>query len=310
MTSTNEFESIERDLEAAFAAAVPAMHFDPPTRSRAPEHRRHSHRWQFAGAGVLAAGFVAAIAFLPGYLGGAKTVNAEELLSRSANASASLKSSTMPYHLRASFQGKGVDAFVTDTWSFGTQGNRSETRSADGTLVNGQVATPEDYWMFATVKGQFRVAHVAGATDRLQDFAADSDSLQGLVDGLVIPGCQEAVLDGSAKVAGRDAHVVEVRPTPTTCKSIPGRPETEKVAASIAQFGSYTVWIDKETNIQLKVESRDPSGAVTERFTAEAFETGGTVSDSVLNFTPPAGTTVIEVPGYSEAKHAVYGGEK
>jgi outer membrane lipoprotein-sorting protein len=296
---------LERDLEAVFAIPVPSLQFEPGARAvvATPNHRR---RWQFAAAGVIAAGLVAAIAFLPGYLGGATTANAEELLNRSAQATSDLKSGSTPYHLKAAFEGQGTEPFVSEVWSFGPAGNRSESRASDGTILNGQVATPNDYWMYTAADGQLRIAHVSGATDRVKDFEAQASSLDGLVQGLLIEGCQEAVFEGSAKVAGRDTQVVEVRPTPATCKAIPGRPETDKIAASIAQFGSYTVWIDKETNIQLKVESRDPDGAVTNTFTAQAFETGSSVDASVLTYSPPAGAQVFEAADYTAAKSAIY----
>ncbi len=312
MTNTNEFESLERDLESAFAAPIPALQFAAPTATLAPRRLvPHPRRWQLAAAGAVAAGLAAAIAFLPGYLGGATTVNAEELLTRSADASAKLKTASNPYHIRESFQGKGNQPFVTETWSFGAAGNRSETRSTDGTLLYGQTVTPTDTWLYASVNGQLRVVHIGGGEEaRLRDFDAGTTTLEELIGGMVIEGCQEALSRGSAQVAGRDTYVIEVVPTPSTCTPDPAQPDKQKLAAAADEMGSYTVWIDKETTIQLKVEARDPAGAVSKAYMALSFETGGIVDRAVLAFTPPAGAQVVEAKDYSEAKSALYAGSK
>ena len=81
------------------------------------------------------------------------------------------------------------------------------------------------------------------------------------------------------------------------------------MAASEAGIGSSTVWIDKETNIQLMVEQRDSNGALVSRYTTQLFETGEEVDSSVLNYSPPVGATVIEAADYSGAKSALYNRE-
>ncbi|MGE3074500.1 MAG: hypothetical protein AB7N24_00105 [Dehalococcoidia bacterium] len=307
----SEFEQIEEDLAAAFAVAVPAMRFEAPM---APANmRRPGRRWVYAAGAAVAAGIVAAVAFLPGYLGGPTTVNAEELLSRSAAASSQLQSSGTPYHLRAKFAGNGGADFIAETWSFGTEGNRSEARSLDGELLYGQVATTNDYWIYATVDGSFRVAHVAGATDRLKDFVAGADSLDAIVQNLAMDQCQAAAVTGSATIAGRDAYVVEVSPTPESCAktSASGAWGDGAIAkeADAPKFGGYTVWIDKETNVQLQFELRDENGNLTKQYSAESFETGRAAVDArVLAYSAPAGATVIETPDYSAAKSAIYAG--
>lgn len=310
MTGTNEFESLERELEAVFAAPVPALNFAPSLRpSTARFGRRRS--WQAAGIGAVAAALLSVVAFLPGYFGGATTVSAEELLSRSADASAKLKTSSSPYHIRESFEGKGNQPFVTETWSFGAAGNRSETRSPDGALLYGQTVTPADTWLYATVEGQLRVVHIGGGEEaRLRDFDAGSTSLEELLGGMVIQGCQEAVSRGSARIAGRDAYVIEVVPTPATCTADPKRPELQKLAGAAEDLGSFTVWIDKATTLQLKVEARDPAGVVTRSFQALSFESGASVDASVLSFVPPAGAVLLEAANYSDAKSSLYGSAK
>ncbi len=309
MINTNEFDSLERDLESVFAVPVPALEFHVGAdRSIAPRATARRRGWGFAGGATLAAGLVAAVAFLPGFLGGAKPVNAEELLARSAEASADLQSSTTPYHMRAKFAGNGAPDFIGETWSFGTQGNRSEARTLDGELMYGQVATPSDYWMFANIDGSLRVAHVDGTTDRLQDFMAGAGSLDSIVQNLVVDGCQAASVAGSATVAGRDAYVVEVNPTPSSCAKPSGNGTVAKEVGWATKIGGYTVWIDKETSIQLQFESRDENGAVTKQWFAEAFETGSSVDTAALDYAVPAGATVIETENYSDAKSALYAG--
>ena len=309
MTDTNEFEGIERDLTSVFAVAVPEMKFKADAEpSLAPRANSRRRGWGFAGGAALAAGLVTAVAFLPGFLGGAKPVNAEELLARSAEASADLQSSTTPYHMRARFAGNGGPDFIGETWSFGTQGNRSEARTLDGELLYGQVATPRDYWMFANIDGALRVAHVPGTTDRLQDFMAGAGSLDAIVQSLVVDGCQAASVAGSATVAGRDAYVVEVNPTPSSCAKPSGSGTVAKEVGWATKLGGYTVWIDKETNIQLQFESHDENGVVTKQYIAEAFETGSSVDTTALDYAVPAGATVIETENYSDAKSALYAG--
>ncbi|MEO8540958.1 MAG: hypothetical protein ABI577_14545, partial [bacterium] len=70
----------------------------------------------------------------------------------------------------------------------------------------------------------------------------------------------------------------------------------------------YTVWIDKETNVQLQFVVTDENGSLTKRFTTELFETGNAVDSSVLQYRAPTGTTVIESADYSAAKGALYAG--
>lgn len=311
MTDTTEFESLERELEAAFAVDVPEMHFQPSSAAR-PALAGPRRRW-FVGGAAAAVAVLGAIILLPGlHGGGATAVNAEELVNKSSSATASLASSAKSYHLKAIIQGKSPDAMTTETWSFGEAGNRYEsTFSQKGDVESqGQVATPNDYWIWASVGGQLKVAHVSAQTARVNDFAALADSLDGVLQGLVVKNCQEAVIDGSAQVAGRDATVVHVRPTPETCKAEAGRPETEKLSQVVFEMGSSTLWIDKETNVQLRVENYAPDGTLTTRYEVQLFETGSKADASVLHYSPPAGTQVIEAADYSEAKHAIYSDPK
>lgn len=308
MTVTNEFDALEQDLQAVFAVSVPTRRFTPPAPRTARRLFWRHGRWQLAAFGVAAAGLVGLVALSPGYLGGAQTVSAQELLTKSAETSAKLKTAALPYHIRESFEGKDNQLLVTETWSFGAAGNRSETRGQDGTLLYGQIATPTDAWLYATVDGQLRIVHIAGGEEaRLRDFEAGTTSLEELIGGMVVPGCQEAISKGSASVAGRDAYVIEVVPTPNTCTAEASNPDARKLAAAGGDAGTFVVWIDKETTIQLKVEAHDSSGAVAKRYTALSLETGASIDRSALAFAVPSGASVVEAADYSEAKSALYG---
>jgi hypothetical protein len=308
VTELDDFATLEQALESAFAVEVPALTFRQPVDSG-----RHStargHGGVFAlTAGAVAVAILGAVIVLPGLFGeGATTANAEELVNRSSAATADLNSGGTTYHLRATIQGKSSGAMTSEVWSFGAAGNRTEqTFSENGvTQGNGQVATPQDYWIWASTDGQTTVAHVAGDTTRLKD-AVPADGLAGVLQGLVVPGCQEAVLDGPAKVAGRQATVVRIQPTPATCKQDPARPETLKLARVVTEMGSTTLWIDSETFVQLKVQNFDASGALQTSYEVQLFETGESVDASVLNYTPPAGASLHEVNSYSDAKSAIY----
>ncbi len=312
MTSTNsldELDPIERDLQAVFAAPVPALRFDPRAGTdlrRAPILRRRSVRLGL-GVTIVTGAIVTGILWVPAFGGaGTPTVNAQELIIRSGTASASLASVAPAYHMTSVVRsGAKLGTVVegqTETWFNGASAARTESTMVMAGVEEtfGMAAAGGEIWLYRTRGGETLVAHLAHS-DRKDGVLADQ-SVADLLAEYTIPGCQSAVIGGETRVAGRSAWVVEVRPTPATCLADPSRPDTVKVAAHPEELGSATITIDKATEVTLALEKRDGSGAVAYSYLVEAFETGRAAASTGLPYVPPAGARVVEVGDYGAAK--------
>jgi outer membrane lipoprotein-sorting protein len=93
------------------------------------------------------------------------------------------------------------------------------------------------------------------------------------------PSNVEATRNGTATVAGRDAHVIEFTAS------------TEEAA-----YESGTLWIDAETNYPLKQETTLSAGSqeLTFEYEFEEVTFGEPIDDDVFRFDPPADTEVRE----------------
>jgi len=297
--TTNEFERLERDLEEALAAPVPGLRF---SASRAAAKNRNPRRWMI-GAAAGAVALVAAVIVLPNLSsGGATQVSAEELISRSNSAAEALRSGGVAYHLRGITEAKGGTT-VLETWSLGEGGSRSENvyQANGATEVFGFAMNSDGYWIYRTASGVTRVAHVADQKDDRLRIAEPGD-LDSAIRKYTIPNCMSATLAGEATVAGRSGYVVDIKPTPETCTADPARPDSVKLAAVAKELGSTRLVIDKQTSVQLEVETFDGDGQLNSKFMVNLFETGTAVDAMATNYRPPAGAIVSEVDNYGDAK--------
>ena len=309
MTSTNDLdalEPIERDLQAAFAAPVPALRFEPGLAedSRRPAILRRRSVRLGLGVALVTGALVATIVWLPAIGGaGTATVNARELIDRAGHANATMAAVAPAYHLTTVVQANGLAA-RTETWFAGVTGARTETTSPmDGVEVTSGIATVGgELWLYESTGARTVVAHLA-QTDR--QVLAETPSLAAVLDSYVIPGCLEATVARETMVVGRPAYVIEVRPTPVACIADPSNPDTIKVAGHAEELGSATVSIDKETDVTLALDQRDASGEVTYSYRVESIETGAAAAGAGLPYVAPVGARVVEVADYSAAKDVI-----
>jgi hypothetical protein len=307
LTDLDDFqlgEPLERDLRAAFAAPVPALHFNPTPARRAAILARRSVRLGL-GVSLLTAALVVGIVSLPLFgVGGTPTVNAQDLVVRSTRTSASMTSVAPAYHMVSVVELGKAGAGRTETWFDGTASSRTESTSTEAGVDStfGMAFAGDELWLYQTRAGQTVVAHLAhsGRNDGL----AASQGLWPLASSAdyTIPGCQSASITGDTTVAGRSAYVVEVRPTPATCVADPAHPDTLKVAGHAADLGTATFAIDKATDLTLSLVQRDRAGGVTYSFQVQSFETGPAAAGAGLPYLPPTGARLVEVADYSSAK--------
>ncbi len=291
MTTTDpRREALEQELEAAFCVDIPALRLEDALARRAAPVAGHRRAGSVAGAGALAAGLVAAVAFLPGYLGGAETVSAQELVNRSAAASA-LRVTETNYHMVTVHRSAGNES-VTESWYGGPDRNRNESRStfATGeTSFSGTAILGDEYWMYNDDDGPLRVAH----GPRLFELGVPrTPSLADHIQAWTDDNCFSAEVTGEEQVAGRTAHVVTILATPETC---PYEPKPLKKA---------TLWIDAENDMALKMQHEGDRPEDNSSFELRLFETFESLPDSAFVYTPPAGTQVIEFTTREELKGA------
>lgn len=291
--STNDLhlEALERDLELAFASPVPELRFEDALASRPLPHRAHRRAWSFAGVGTIAAGLVAAVAFLPGYLGGAEPVSAQELVNRSAAAASVTRQATSNYHMVTVSRLAGFER-TTESWYGGPERNRSESRSssADGdTSLEGTAILGDELWMYNDEGGALRVAH----GPRLFDLEIPrTPTLADHIETWTDDKCFTAEITGKERLNGREAHVLTIIPAPETC---PYQPKALK---------KVMLWIDTENDMSLKMLYEGEGAQENSSFELLLFETFQSLPDSAFEYIPPVGTEVVEFTTYSELKNA------
>lgn len=308
MTTLDEFDQVERDLEDVYDTPVPTMRFEPPVarsgwRIGTPTGARP---WRLGlGVAVVSATLVAGVLTLPAWSGGTAVVNAQDLLSRTGHASVSLAAIAPAYHLSTTVTAAKSSGH-SETWYRGTGEARTESTDVeDGVSVTlGTAASNGEFWLYRTRGAETIVAHIAHS-DRT-DVVGATPSLADVLGEYTIAGCQSATVDRSATVAGRAAYVVQVRPTPATCVADPSNPDTIKVSQIVGELGSATITIDKATDVTLALEQRDQNGAVVYSYRVEVFETGVPAASAGLPYVAPAGARVVEVADYSAAKDLLF----
>ncbi len=302
-------ESVESDLRTIFAVPVPALTFTPAADGRGTPWRTlgRSPRRRAGAVLGLAAALIVTIAVLPAVGGfGASTVNAQELIQRTSQATGVVTAVARAYHL-VSTATRGASRVRTETW-LSAAGARTESTTSGVTADEtfGLATYGSELWIYRVRAGRTLVAHVASSDRR--DLVGVPSSLAEALASYTIPGCQVAAIVRESVVAGRSAYIVEVRPTPASCVTDPARPETAKVVAGISQMGSATIAIDKATEVTLALEQLDVSGAVAYSYQVDVFETGDAAARAGLPYVAPVGATVVEVADYGAAK-SVFAGQ-
>ena len=161
MTTTNEFDSLERDLEAAFGLPVPSLEFRPAATA-APERNLRSHTIRFAAiTAVAAAAVLGAVLLVPGFgSNGPQTASAQELIERSIAATDALAENPSNYHMVTVARSSGAET-TTESWVGGTNRYRVEDRTTVNgiTMVNGSVLANDEIWIYQGAENALVVAH-------------------------------------------------------------------------------------------------------------------------------------------------------
>ena len=288
--TTNEFERLERDMEAAFAVDVPELAFDVPQSERPATHRRFAWR-AGAVAGIAAAAILGAVLVAPNFGGdGPKVASAEELIQRSIAASDALAVSPTNYHMISVARSLGFET-TTETWFGGADRFRvgSVTRQDGGeATVDGTAMVNGEMWLWQGSETNPVVAH-GPATISVQPAPRPITVAQHL-SGWNDNGCYKAEVTGNERLIGREAHVISVTATPESC---PFEPKPLQLA---------TIYVDVETELPLKMvyESSQPEGGSS--FEVTRYETFSQIEDSALAYTPPAGTDILEFNDAAQLK--------
>jgi outer membrane lipoprotein-sorting protein len=290
---TNETERLERELEASFAVPVPPLEFDPGAASTlsAPVHRARA--WKFGAVGAVAAAVLAAVVVFPGIgASGPKSANAAELIERSIAATDALAANPSNYHMIAVIRSSETETTV-ESWVGGQNRYRVESRSrVNGvTYLDGTAMSAEEMWIYHGPEDAPVIAHGPRLISVLP--APGSVSLAQHLEGWNADGCFKAQLAGTERVAGREAHVISVTPTPETCLH-PGKP-----------LKNATIWVDVKTDIALKMVYEGDTGELVSSFEVTLFETFESLPDSAFSYAPHEDAEVIEFTSAADLKQAL-----
>ena len=220
----------------------------------------------------------------------------------------------------------GSDRQRTDTQVTGKDGSGTVV-SSSGTINNGA-----EMWIYSTDEnGQTRVVHTTGTqlsgpsdTDPSQGGSvADLIAQYNQSD----KECQTATQQGQSTVAGRAVYVIVLTPKQNGCggKSPDATSQAKeataiamngtgaanqsamqtKVASNAGQgtskgsepvsgkgFGQMTVWVDTQTFLPLKGETKATDGTVLDQYEVTSITYNVQIPDSTFAYTPPANATV------------------
>jgi outer membrane lipoprotein-sorting protein len=233
-------------------------------------------------------------------------VNAETILDR-AQATAINPAAITTYHLKMT-QLRGGTMVDAEVWYGGSTKQRSIYRRAvesGGAVVpvSESIFNGEHAWIILIENGRTRAVHTIG-TDWNKP-GGDPTRPNSLTDVLARytseKSCLNARQDGEAIIAGRPAYQIVATPKPEGCGTSPkGGPDDEKARADDqkrSMIGELRVWVDKQSFLLLKSETRNSSGGLIERGEVTTIEYNVSIPDSTFTYTPPPGVQVREFTG-------------
>lgn len=308
------------DLTSLYAVAAPAPALPAvPAHAHPAASRRHVRRRLLPGGliGLAAAAAVAAVLLLPPILGSSNdTASAQSLFDQSQQAAlTSVSSGAQSYHLVATSESpKG--AIRSETWFQDPTHVRAETTTPDGE-TSGTLLAGTDLWLWRAG----RAVHAAGSSSWNSAFGTQPGtesgsgqaSLADVLGSFAISGCQAAHQQGEATVAGRKAYVIAVEPMSSTCSNSKlrggGSIQAQGQGTPIVWAqGTLTVWIDEQTALPLRTESRDQEGNVLFTYAVSELTVDPSFPAGTFSFEPSASTVVTEVSSPEQAKGALGGG--
>jgi hypothetical protein len=319
-------ETLLADLEALHAVEVPAIPLLAPPAGHSSFLRRHLRPLALAAAGAAAlAVFFAA----PSFSGGDKgTVSAETILRRTQGVAATTKLATVEqqsYHMLAETEVLTPEqkAFKsrTETWYQDEGHVRIEEGTSPAQPLFGQTRNGDDFWIYGVFEGNSVPASGQGTTRAIHGPAGDlsfgklpsgltgGSSLDALLAHLSAKDCFAATQTGQEHVAGRQAYVIEVRPTGDRCqgKYDPGTGNpTSADRSKLARDNLTRLWVDVATFVTLRSEFY-AGDELLSRYTVLQFEVSPDFAPGTFTYQPPAGVHVIEVASLGEAKQVLAG---
>lgn len=249
---------------------------------------------------AFAASAVAAVAItLPmGGGGGTQAVSAQEIIDRSIAAVSGQSAALDSFHMVVEYDyGNGSPARTSETWRDGESRWRTESRTtgSNGPSVFGSASNGTHAWLYMTEGDVTRASRGdASVFEGRTGMAPAGENLEGVVTTLMMPGCQEATLDGMGSALGRAVHVVRIEPTGVPCEG--GKLLNESAVA----------WIDAETFMLLRVERTNHESGQVVTTNVTLFETG-VPEPSAFVYEAPEGVQVVDASDYDAMKVAISG---
>ena len=291
------------DLWPAIRTQVARSNDARPTSGRGAPVRRRALLGGIASAAALALALVGTNTWWTQ----PTSVSAETILDR-AQATANDLADIRTYHLKMT-QLRGGTTVDTEVWYGVSTKQRTIHRRVNqpggpAVVMSESIFNGEHTWIILNDNGQTWAVHTIG-TDwkKPGDDPSRASSLSDVLTRYASEkSCLNARQDGEATIAGRPAHVIVTTPKPEGCdasKTGPADQRTKADERKLATLGETRVWVDKQSFLLLKSETRDASGAVIERGEVTSIEYNVNLPDSTFTYTPPAGVHVREFSGAS-----------
>lgn len=280
-------------------------------------------RRRLLAAGAMAVTIAALTAILVTRLSHPEGVSAEAILNRAQATAGNAAPGITSYHLTLNRHGPALgDATIAgEMWYDGADHRRSDQRTRDGQgrVMSAQQVTfnGDQTWIVWTDNGQSRIVHTTGtAWTNSVDVPLDQANLADVLARYSAnKGCLTATQRGEAEVAHRRTYVIELRPRSTGCAQAAGVAPGPVTFPSRTAEGEgedvrqVTVWIDQQSFLPLKSETRNRAGVVTDQTEVTTVEYNVTIAPVTFSYVPPAGASVFTYEGGTGAdvKRALFG---
>lgn len=207
---------------------------------------------------------------------------------------------------------------TTETWFADAAHFRSTETFATspvGTLSTfGHAVDGDNAWSFMSDAQGSRAVHGSVANLGMTSDLGypNGTSLAEVLGQYNMHGCQSAAETGLATVAGRSAYVIEVIETPASCDLGHGAPDGEAAPPKTLSSGNLgvrlTLWVDRETYLPLRTETRGSDGGLIFGYAVTEIQVGGDMPALAFSYQPPAGTVVTEATSPADAKDSLFDG--
>ena len=163
------------------------------------------------------------------------------------------------------------------------------TLDAQGKVLNSAsftlVSDGSDVWQYSATDGSVTINRQEAGMSGMAGLAPFGENVQNLADLFQRAStCYHAQVSGEARVAGREAYVIDMGPS--LCPS----------ASAPEMNGRLTLWVDKETYFVLKQEQLSTQGSmVVQSSEVQHVQYNATIDTDQFTFSPPAGVQVQDM---------------